>query len=139
MPSPHRSPSLRRGALLLAAVALALSLLGTCAVLVDETEYVLVERFGEIVAVYDRPDDRGLRFKLPWPVETVRRFDRRVRLFDSPARELFTSDRKNVTVEAYVCWRIAEPDSDGTAGLEGRPVVRFFRGLGGVDVAEQRL
>lgn len=115
-------------------------------VLVDETEYVIVERLGEIVRVYDQPADRGLHFKLPWPVDAVRRFDRRVQLFDPPGREMFTRDRKNVTVDTCLCWRIAAPsaaqpaegDAGGADAVE-RPVVQFFRSLGSRETAEARL
>jgi len=119
------------------AILAACLLLPTMIVFVDETEFVLVERFGRIVAVYDQPAQRGLQFKGPWPVETVRRFDRRLQLLSPAGREAFTRDRKNVTVEAYVAWRIAD-GADGTALLD-RPAVRFFRSLGSVDVAEARL
>ena len=81
--------------------------LSTCFVFVDEAEVVILERLGTVVAVLDRPDDRGLNVKLPWPIGTARRFDRRTQLFDPLGREVFTRDRKNVTVDAYVCWRIA--------------------------------
>jgi membrane protease subunit HflC len=104
----------------------------TSLVLVDETELVIVERLGHIVAVYDRPEDRGLHFKWPWPIGTARRFDARVQLFDPPGREVFTGDKKNVTVETYVCWRIGR-------GGANHPVVTFFRALGSHDAAAARL
>lgn len=106
------------------------------ALFVDESELVLVERFGKIRAVYDQPGQRGLHLKLPWPIESVRRFDRRQQLLSPAGREAFTRDRKNVTVEAYVCWRIA--DGSGNQLLD-RPVVKFFQGLGSIEVAEARL
>lgn len=113
-----------------------LLVLPTIFVFVDETEFVLVERFGRITAVYDRSEQRGLHVKLPWPIERVRRFDRRLQILTPPGREAFTRDRKNVTVEAYLLWRIA----DGTSKeLLDRPVVKFFQGLGTLDVAEARL
>ncbi|MGH7129623.1 MAG: hypothetical protein ACREIV_13720, partial [Planctomycetaceae bacterium] len=62
-----------RGIIILALLALLGLLAASSIVMVDETEFVLVERLGHIVAVYDRPDDRGLHFKLPWPIDTVRR------------------------------------------------------------------
>ncbi len=109
-------------------------------VTVDESEYVLVERFGEIVAVYDRPEDRGLHFKLPWPVDLVRRFDRREQIFDPPGREVLTGgDNKNIVVDTYVCWRIAPADGETAAATDERPVVRFFRSLGSLDIAEARI
>ncbi len=106
---------------------------------VDETEQVIVERLGRIVAVYDRPADRGLHLKFPWPFELVRRFDRRVQAFSPAAREVFTQDRKNLIVEPFLCWRIADGPELGGTDLAERPVVRFYRGLGSLPVAEARL
>lgn len=126
-------------ALALAAVGCAALIVASSMVFVDEGEYVLVERLGDIVAVYDHPDDRGLKFKLPWPIDTTRRFDRRVRLFNPPGREVFTSDKKNITVSAYVCWKIAEPQQDTPGDAASRPVVRFYRNLASPAVAEARL
>ena len=131
----------RRAGLLLGVAVLAV-VASTSVVFVDESEFVLVETLGRIVAVYDRTDphdgDRGLHFKLPWPVGMVRRFDRRQQLFDPPGREMFTRDKKNITVSSYLCWKIADP-TDANAKLGDRPVVRFFRGLGNVETAEARL
>lgn len=115
-----------------------IALAATSVVFVDETEAVIVERFGSIVQVYDRDADRGAHFKLPWPIDAVRRFDRRVQLFDPQGREMFTSDKKNVTVDVYLCWKIAEPPAEATPFAE-RPVVRFYRGLNSPDLAEARL
>jgi membrane protease subunit HflC len=126
------------GALCVAGLVLA----ATCVLFVDEREAVIVERFGSIVRVYDREADRGAHFKLPWPIDVARRFDRRVQLFTPSSREMFTSDKKNVTVDVYVCWRIAPPSDESMAAesdLQGRPVVRFYRGLGNSEVAEARL
>jgi len=111
-------------------------LISTTVVFVDETEFVTVARFGKIVSVFDRPEQRGLQFKLPWPFDTVRRFDRRLQLLSPQGREAFTHDRKNVTVEAYVLWRVADGNSQD---LLSHPVVRFFRSLGSIEIAEARL
>ncbi|QDT47167.1 Modulator of FtsH protease HflC [Symmachiella dynata] len=121
------------------AVFAVIALLASCVVFVDETQYVIVERLGTIAAVYDREEDRGLQFKLPWPISTVRTFDRRLQLLDPPGRELFTGDKKNITVDTYVCWRIAPTSAESSAELSDRPVVRFFRSLGNVSTAEDRL
>ena len=150
--SPTNSPSVPQRRPRIAAWLAGLvvvTLLPTMIVFVDETEFVLIERFGRIVAVYDQPTQRGLQFKGPWPVETVRRFDHRLQLLSPAGREAFTRDRKNVTVEAFVAWRIADGTTNATpldrppqadrSQLLDRPVVRFFRSLGGVEVAEARL
>ncbi len=42
---------------------------------VDATQQAIVLRFGQPVSVYTTP---GLKAKLPWPVETVQRFDSRI-------------------------------------------------------------
>jgi membrane protease subunit HflC len=131
----HRSPGLIGKWLLGLAVIL---LLPTTVVFVDETEFVIVERLGRIVAVYDRADDRGWQWKAPWPIDAVRRFDRRVQLLTPPGREVFTADRKNLVVEPFVCWRIAESPADA-GPLADRPVVRFFRSLQTPAAAESRL
>lgn len=137
---------------LLGAALVALAV--TCVTTVDETEYVVVERLGRIVAVYDTPAQRGLHVKLPWPIDVARRFDRRVQLFEPPGREVFTRDKKNVTVDVYLCWRISEareaaagegaadppkPEAASAPGFSDRPVIRFYRGVGSADVAEARL
>jgi len=114
----------------------------TALFMVDETELALVERLGIITAVYDAPpdapSDRGLHLKWPWPIATVRRFDRRQLLLDPPAREMFTRDRKNVTVSGFLVWKIAEPESSRVP-IDERPVVKFYRRLGDRPTAEARL
>jgi membrane protease subunit HflC len=51
---------------------------------------------------------------------------------------MFTRDRKNVTVSSYLCWKIAPAPSADTP-IADRPVVRFFRALGSLTLAEARL
>ncbi len=114
--------------IILIAVILGLALLAWMSVFtVDPTEFVYVTQFGRHVATYDgslSDDDlgAGLHLRWPWPVQTIRRLDRRLQHFDLPAIELLTHDTaagadkasgsvdKTLTVEAYVCWRIAEVD-----------------------------
>jgi len=133
-----RSSRSRRVVALLAVLAAGAALVSS-ALFVDETESVIVSRFGRIVAVYDEPESRGLQFKLPWPIDVARRFDRRLQLFDPPGREIFTRDKKNITVNTYICWKIAEPQAQAGGAAADRPVERFFSRLGTVDVAEARL
>lgn len=129
---PSQPTNGRRVILMMALVALLVLGAISSIVLVDETELVIVERLGQIAAVYDRPEDRGLHFKWPWPIGTARRFDARVQLFDPPGREIFTRDKKNITVETFVCWRIGQSGTN-------HPVVTFFRSLGSHEAAAARL
>jgi membrane protease subunit HflC len=73
---------------------------------VDEREYAIVFRLGEIVAVKKSP---GLYFKMPL-VENVRYFDKRILTlnWDEPDR-FITSEKKNVLVDSFVKWRIVDP------------------------------
>ncbi len=95
------------------------------AVIVDETEFVLVTEFGRPVVIYGKDaDETGLHLKWPW--QSVRTIDRRLRVFDSPPRELMTGDKRNLELTSYVAWRVVDPD-------------RFLRSAGMLDVAEARL
>ena len=93
---------------------------------VDQAEFAYVTQFGRPVATIDGETDAGLHVKLPWPVQSVQRLDRRVQVFDLQPTELLTHDAagntidKTLTVEAFVCWRIAGPDG----------VDRFLRTVG---------
>src|SRR6516162_7804626 len=119
---------LMRFAFLILIVAAAAVLAWMSVFTVDPTEYVYVTQFGRHVATFDgsRTDtDAGLHFRWPWPVQSVRRLDRRLQHFDLPAIELLTREGeggadgrgagsgidKTLTVEAYVCWRIADKDA----------------------------
>ncbi len=72
---------------------------------VDETEIAIVSRFGNPIRVIDQP---GLKIKLPSPFETVYKFDKRIMVFESRPSEYLTGDKKNIVVESFACWRIAD-------------------------------
>src|SRR5688500_16167023 len=99
--------------LLIAFVVLLLVALRLCFFTVDAGEYAYVTVLGRPVATYDGGGDgAGLHFGWPWPIQAVQRLDRRVQAFDLPATEHLTPDLdnktvdKNLSVEAYVVWRI---------------------------------
>lgn len=136
---PVTSGKIKKGKSLLyfAGFLLLLFLLLTSFVMVTERELVLIERLGKITAVYDQESDKGLHWKLPWPIETIRRFDQRLQIYDPPGREFFTQDKKNILVDAYLCWKIAPAPEN--SGMEDKPVLKFFRSLGTTEVTEARL
>src|SRR5438270_10155727 len=86
--------------LLLAAV-LAAVVGGLSVFTVDRTEFVYLTQFGRHVRTYDgaRDDEAGLHFRLPWPIESVQRIDRRLQYFDLPGAELLTRDPKKNTID----------------------------------------
>lgn len=72
---------------------------------VDQRENALVFQLGEIKDVVTEP---GLHFK--WPlIQNVRHFDKRNLTHDTPDADRFlTSEKKNVLVDSFVKWRIAD-------------------------------
>ncbi len=73
---------------------------------VDETEYVVVTRFGEVVRAYKEP---GLKLKWPDPIETLHRYDNRLLIYEMGEVEFLPKDKKNVVFSAYAVWRIDDP------------------------------
>jgi modulator of FtsH protease HflC len=73
---------------------------------VDQREYALVFRLGEIVAVKKDP---GLYLKVPL-VDDLKYFEKRIVTLDweQPA-EIVTSENKTMTVDSFVKWRIIDP------------------------------
>jgi modulator of FtsH protease HflC len=94
-------------------------------VVVDETEFVLVTEFGRTVEVLgDEPGEAGLHAKWPWRSSLA--VDKRLRVFDPPAREMITGDKRNLEVASYVAWRVSDPR-------------QFVNAAGTLDAAEARL
>ncbi|HQR50133.1 MAG TPA: protease modulator HflC [Methylophilaceae bacterium] len=91
---------------LLAGLLIALVLLSMSVYTVDQREFALVFRLGEIVAVKKEP---GLYFKIPL-MENVRYFEKRIVTLDWVEPDRFiTSEKKNVLVDSFVKWRITDP------------------------------
>lgn len=93
------------GAILVALIG-GLLVLWLSAFTVDQREYALVFRLGEIVSVKKEP---GLYFKVPF-VDNVRYFDKRILTLNWVEPDRFiTSEKKNVLVDSFVKWRIIDP------------------------------
>lgn len=72
---------------------------------VDQRQTAIVLQLGELVGVKTEP---GLYFKVPL-VQSVRYFDSRILTMDSVEPERFiTAEKKNVMVDSFVKWRIAD-------------------------------
>lgn len=95
-----------RKVLALVGIALALWLGSSALFAIDETERAIVTRFGRPLAGVLEP---GLHAKLPWPIDDVLRLDARLLIFDNEPTELLTLDKKNVLIDSFICWRIADP------------------------------
>ncbi|MHC4131418.1 MAG: protease modulator HflC [Planctomycetota bacterium] len=90
---------------------------------VRETESALVVRLGKAVRTYKEP---GLRFKWPAPIETVYKFDSRLRVYNADVTETTTKGAVPIIVHTYVIWRVDEPKT-------------FFNAVGTVREANSKL
>lgn len=83
---------------------------------VDQREYALVFRLGEIISVKKEP---GLFFKVPL-LDDLKYFDKRIVTLDyeQPA-EIITSENKTMTVDSFVKWRIIDPSKYYVSVKEG--------------------
>ena len=71
---------------------------------VAEWERAILFRLGEIVKTDVQP---GLHFKVPF-VNNVRKFDGRILTLDVEPERFLTVEKKNVIVDSFVMWRIAD-------------------------------
>ncbi len=71
---------------------------------VDQRERAILFEFKKVKQVDIPP---GLHFKIPI-ANTVRKFDARILTLDAQPERFLTSEKKNVTVDFFVKWRIAD-------------------------------
>ncbi|GBG15932.1 membrane protease subunit HflC [Novimethylophilus kurashikiensis] len=84
----------------------ALVVLSLSAFSVDQREFAIVFRLGQIISVEQSP---GLHFKVPL-LDNVRYYDKRIVTLDWVEPDRFiTSEKKNVLVDSFVKWRIVDP------------------------------
>ncbi|MGZ8257533.1 MAG: protease modulator HflC, partial [Gallionella sp.] len=90
--------------ILVAAVAL-LVVLSLSVFVVDQRQVAIVLQLGEMVRVETTP---GLKWKVPL-MQNVRYFDSRILTLESPdPAPVFTKEKKNLLVDAFVKWRIVD-------------------------------
>jgi membrane protease subunit HflC len=86
--------------LLLAAAAVA----WRCVLFVDETQFAIVTQFGRPVRTLE---EAGLYFKQPY--QSCLAVDRRIQIYNPRPAEFLTSEKKNVDLDVFVCWRVEKP------------------------------
>jgi membrane protease subunit HflC len=87
------------------------------------SEKVVRVRFGKPVEVIDKP---GPYMKWPAPIETIKTYDTRLRVLDTPETELKTQDGQNLIIGCYAIWQIDD-------------VQQFHVRVGGERDAEEKL
>lgn len=81
---------------------------------VDERQVAILLQFGKVERTDLQP---GLHFKVP-VVQNILKFDARIQTLDSDPQNYLTFEKKNVIVDSFVKWRIAD-------------VRRFYTSAGG--------
>jgi modulator of FtsH protease HflC len=73
---------------------------------VDQRQFAILFQLGQIKEVFSEP---GLKFKIPL-IQNVVYLDNRILTIDTPqADRVQTSEKKNLLVDSFVKWRIADP------------------------------
>jgi len=88
---------------------------------VDETQFAIVTQFGKPVRTITAA---GLKLKWPW--QSLLSFEKRLMVYNPRPSEFLTRDKKNIVVDSYVAWRVADPN-------------RFLQTVNDLTGAEMRL
>lgn len=83
----------------------AIILLQASCYIVDEREQVVVTEFGQPIRTVQTP---GLNFKIPF-IQQLHTFEDRLLYSDADPRQIYTQDKKNLIVDNFARWRIADP------------------------------
>ena len=104
------------------AAVLLIIVLPECFYEVKADEYACTARFSKIIKTVDEP---GLYVKAPF-IDKIRTFPKKTLFYDIPPSEVLTVDKKSMTVDSYILWRIEDP-------------LKFYQSLTQISAAESRL
>lgn len=83
----------------------AVIVLGNSMVITKQNQFKLIRQFGRVQRVVT---ESGLTFKIPF-VESVDTIPKELLLYDLPASDVITSDKKTMIVDSYVLWHVTDP------------------------------
>ncbi len=98
-------------------------LLYSSAYVVDETEQVVITRFGKPMG--QAKSDPGLYFKVPW-IEQANYFPKNLLAWDGEAGQVPTLDKTFIWVDTFARWKIVDP-------------LKFFQTVNNMTAAQSRL
>ena len=91
----------------LVALVVAVMLLSSTMLVVDQHRYAVVYAMGELRDVIKEP---GLHWKLPAPLQNVVYLDKRLQTLDTPDGERYaTLEKKELAIDAFAKWKIVDP------------------------------
>lgn len=83
-------------------------LLSTVTYTVRFTERAVLTTFGKADET-DIKETPGLKFKWPYPVQSVIKYDTRLRHVSAAKQQQQTADNRQIVVEAFAAWRVSDP------------------------------
>ncbi len=90
----------------LSILLIALLIIGSSGLVITyENEYSLIRQFGKVDHVVDHA---GISFKIPF-IQSVDKLPNQTLLYDLPASDVITSDKKTMICDSYILWRISDP------------------------------
>jgi membrane protease subunit HflC len=92
--------------LLLIPVVLILFFIYLSTYVVNETDQVIITRFGEVRG--EPVTEAGLQWKMPF-IDDINRIEKRYLPWDGPASEMSTKDKTYLIIDTYARWRISDP------------------------------
>ena len=93
------------GTLIVIIIVVAAIILGNSLYTVHQKEYVAVRQFGKIVKVESDP---GLKMITPF-VQNTQRISAATKIYDIPASDVITKDKKSMITDTYVLWKVVDP------------------------------
>ena len=93
------------GAIKYILLVIVLLLLGNSLIVCQENEYKLIRQFGKVQRVISVA---GLSMKIPF-IQSVDTIPKEILMYDLPASDVITSDKKSMIVDSYVLWHVTDP------------------------------
>jgi modulator of FtsH protease HflC len=72
---------------------------------VRQTEVVVVTTFGKYSRTIDAP---GFNVRAPWPIQSLHRFDNRIRDFGRKYEQTTTRDGRTLIIDVFLGWRVKD-------------------------------
>lgn len=92
--------------IILAAAILLLLIIGSSSIVItQENEYTLIRQFGKVDHVVS---EAGISFRIPF-IQTVDKLPKQTLLYDLPASDVITGDKKTMITDSYILWHITDP------------------------------
>ncbi|MEN8106394.1 MAG: protease modulator HflC [Pseudomonadota bacterium] len=107
-------------------LAIGLLVLMTSFFIVDQRQHAIRLQLGKIIQSEYEP---GLHWMKPLFINNVHKFDKRILTLDTRPERFLTGEKKNVSVDFFVKWRIADPATYYTsfAGDERQASLRLLQ------------